>query len=187
MRADPPSDPNAEQPVDFADDGGCFGCSAANPAGLQLRFRRRGETILADCRVADRFHGAPGIAHGGIVAALLDEVSCAAAHFTGGGTLVVTGELSVRYHRPCPVEVPLTLTARIVDASHRRYLVIEAEVGRDGDVLARSTGKFFYNDGGRTTPVTPPTDHRCGGRPAARATRSAARADRCVRRSASYG
>jgi uncharacterized protein (TIGR00369 family) len=126
----------------FPDDGGCFGCSPSNPIGLRLTFRRAGDAVASTHTIRDDFHGAPGIAHGGIVATLLDEVSCAAVHFLRG-SYVVTGELSVRYHAPCPVGRPLTLTARPVAQTHPRYLVVEAEV-HDGDVLvARSTGKFF--------------------------------------------
>ncbi len=127
----------------FEPDGGCFGCSASNPAGLQLTFRRRGDVVWTPYTIPDRFHGAPGIAHGGIVAALLDEVSCAAVAFVAG-SFVVTGELSVRYERPCPVASPLELSARITSRAHPRYAVVEGEVRRDGVVLARSTGRFFY-------------------------------------------
>ena len=132
-----------DQYLTFADDGGCFGCSAANPHGLQLRFRRQGDLVLAEHTLADRFHGAPGIAHGGIVATLLDEISCAAAAFTRD-CRVVTGELSVRYRRPCPVQIPLRLSARVVGDDHARYLVVEGEVRCGEEVVAQSTGKFFF-------------------------------------------
>jgi acyl-coenzyme A thioesterase PaaI-like protein len=131
----------------FPEDGGCFGCSPSNAAGLALRFRRDGMRIRAVTRIADRFHGAPGIAHGGIVATLLDETSCAAAVFVGD-RFVVTGELVVRYQAPVPVEVPLDLDAEIVGQTHPRYAEIAACVRRDGVVLARSTGKFFYRERG---------------------------------------
>lgn len=140
-----------DEPLSFPDDGGCFGCSPRNPAGLSLRFHRRGAVVVADCRVAEHFHGAPGIAHGGIVATLLDEISCAAAFFTRGQR-VVTGELSVRYRRPCPVAVPLRLSARVSDAQHPRYLVIAAEVRAGEEVLAQSTGKFFFATNAVTAP-----------------------------------
>lgn len=128
--------------ITFPADGGCFGCSSANPSGLQLRFRRRGDEIRSTVTVADRFHGAPGVAHGGIVATLLDEVSCAAAVFLRDRH-VVTGELTVRYARPCPVETPLELGARVVEET-ARWFVIEGQVRRDDELLARSTGKFFF-------------------------------------------
>ena len=123
-------------------DGGCFGCSKSNPDGLQLRFFRDGDEVTAAYTVPDRFHGAPGIAHGGIVATILDEFSCAAA-VSLAGTRVVTGELQVRYEKPCPVEREFRVRARILGAEHARYLVIEAEISIDGERLVRSTGKFF--------------------------------------------
>jgi len=132
---------NEDAALSFPSDGGCFGCSASNPAGLRLTFTRRGDSVRVRHTIADHFHGAPGIAHGGIVATLLDEVSCAAMFFVRG-QMVVTGELSVRYERPCPVGRPLELEAHVT-REHPRYLVVEAEVRDDGQVLARSHGKFF--------------------------------------------
>ena len=141
-------------------DGGCFGCSKSNPHGLQLRFFRRGAEgsdsarIVGTCRVPDRFHGAPGITHGGIVATILDEFSCAAAVFIAG-VRVVTGELSVRYERPCPVECDIEVRSRITDDSHSRYLVIEAEMFVEGKRVVVSTGKFFRQPAESAAVVTP--------------------------------
>ena len=147
-----PMSPIAEHvEVVFPDDGGCFGCSPSNPRGLALRFRRVGQDIHVGYTIPDGFHGAPGIAHGGIVAALLDEVSCALVALVLDQR-VVTGELTVRYERPVPVEVPLELVARATSRQHARYVVIEAEVRRDGERLARSTGKFFYQERRHTAP-----------------------------------
>jgi acyl-coenzyme A thioesterase PaaI-like protein len=127
----------------FPTDGGCFGCSDRNDSGLKLVFRRKGDELHSDYVIDDRFHGAPGVAHGGIVASILDEISCAAVFFLRGPH-VVTGELTVRYSKPCPVEIPLIFHARIVDETHARYAVVEAEARRDEIVLAHSTGRFFY-------------------------------------------
>lgn len=123
-------------------DGGCFGCSKSNPDGLHLRFFRDGDEVTGTCTVPDKFHGAPGIVHGGIVATILDEFSCAAA-VALAGSRVVTGELQVRYERPCPVERPLAVKARIVSTEHPRYIVIDSELHLDGECVVRSTGKFF--------------------------------------------
>ena len=77
------------------------------------------------------------------MATLLDEVSCAVAALVLDQR-VVTGELSVRYEQPVPVEVPLVVVARAASQSHPRYVVVESEVRRDGARLTRGTGKFFY-------------------------------------------
>jgi acyl-coenzyme A thioesterase PaaI-like protein len=129
----------------FPEDGGCFGCSPSNATGMQLRFRREGMRVASRYRIPDRFHGAPGVAHGGIVAAILDEVSCAAAVFVDD-RYVVTGELVVRYHRPVPVDAPIELDAEIVSRAHPRYVEIEARVRQGELLLARSLGKFFYQE-----------------------------------------
>jgi acyl-coenzyme A thioesterase PaaI-like protein len=131
--------------LSFPEDGGCFGCSPTNDSGLQLRFRREGTRVLAPYRIPDRFHGAPGIAHGGIVAAILDEISCAAAVFVAD-QFVVTGELVIRYEAPVPVETPLELEAEITSQAHARYAEITATIRRGDTRLARSIGKFFYQE-----------------------------------------
>ncbi len=110
-----------------------------------MRFRRRGERVHARYTLGDRFHGAPHTAHGGIVATMLDEVSCAAVVFVADRH-VVTGELTVRYERPCPTEIPLELVAAISDRSHAKYWVVEAEIHAGGERVARSTGRFFLRD-----------------------------------------
>lgn len=140
-RADRQADARAELKFTFPDHG-CFGCSAKNADGLHLRFFRHGREVRGSYRIAERFHGAPGLAHGGIVATILDEFSCAAAVFLTGKR-VMTGELTVRYESPCPVEQDIDIAARITGRDHPRYLLIEAEIHRGGQRLAISTGKFF--------------------------------------------
>jgi acyl-coenzyme A thioesterase PaaI-like protein len=135
----------------FPPETGCFGCSTHNAAGLQLAFRRRDGAIFTPYTIPDRFHGAPGVAHGGIVASIFDEISCAAVFFSRGRH-VVTGELNVRYHKPCPVETSVEFESRIVDETHQRYAVVDARALKDGVLLARSSGKFFYVERATSSP-----------------------------------
>lgn len=127
----------------FPIDAGCFGCSPTSDAGLRLSFERSGDEILSRYTIPDRFHGAPNVAHGGIVATIFDEVSCATVFFLTQSA-VVTGELTVRYMKPCPVEQEVLIRGRIADRSHEKYAVVEADLLCDGRLHARSTGKFFY-------------------------------------------
>jgi acyl-coenzyme A thioesterase PaaI-like protein len=131
--------------LSFPQDGGCFGCSPSRDDGLRMRFRRRGERVHSQYTLSDRFHGAPQTAHGGIVATMLDEISCVAVVFVHD-RYVVTGELTVRYERPCPTETPLELVAEVRDRSHAKYWIVEAELHAGGERLARSTGRFFLRD-----------------------------------------
>ncbi len=110
--------------------------------GLRMRFWRRGDRIVSEHTIPDAYHGPPGMAHGGIVATLFDEISCAAAAWVFGW-FVFTGELTVRYQRPVPVETPLQWEAHVTSSAHPRYLVVEATVQCAGKQLARSTSKIF--------------------------------------------
>jgi len=90
-----------------------------------------------------QYSGPPGAAHGGIVAAYLDEV-LAAAVVRAAGRTAVTGELTVRYVKPVPVETPIIGKGSLV-ADHGRYVDVEGrleELGT-GAVLATARARFF--------------------------------------------
>ncbi|HEV8441403.1 MAG TPA: PaaI family thioesterase [Methylomirabilota bacterium] len=121
----------------------CFGCGPHHEIGLRVRcFRSDGE-VLSPIIIPLRFEGPPGAAHGGIVAAYLDEVLAAAA-LNHGGRTHITGELTVRYVKPTPVERPLLGHGRAIrDAG--RFLELEGALEdlATREVMARATGRFF--------------------------------------------
>jgi len=121
----------------------CFGCGPGHDIGLRVRcFRGDGE-VLSPIIVPARYAGPPGAAHGGIVAAYLDEVLAGAA-LAHGGIIYVTGELSVRYVKPTPVERALLGRGHTTrDAG--RYLDVEGtlEDFETREIVARATGRFF--------------------------------------------
>lgn len=121
----------------------CFGCGPEHTSGLRVRcFGADGE-VLSPIIVPGRYAGPPGAAHGGIVAAYLDEVLAAAAvHHTG--RVHVTGELAVRYVKPTPVERPLLGRARAT-RNAGRYVELRGTLEdlETRTILARATGRFF--------------------------------------------
>jgi acyl-coenzyme A thioesterase PaaI-like protein len=121
----------------------CFGCGPTHEIGLRVRcFRGAGE-VLSPIVVPWRYEGPPGAVHGGIVAAYLDEVLAGAAvHHTD--RLYVTGELSVRYVKPTPVERPLLGRGRATRATPR-YIDVEATLEdlETREIVARAKGRFF--------------------------------------------
>jgi acyl-coenzyme A thioesterase PaaI-like protein len=132
----------------------CFGCGPRHEIGLRIRcFRGDGE-VLSPIIVPARYAGPPGAAHGGIVAAYLDEVLAGAA-LGHTGRAYVTGELSVRYVKPTPVERPLLGRGRARHGA-ARYLELEGTLEdlATGEVTARATGRFFPipAEGGRSRP-----------------------------------
>ena len=124
----------------------CFGCGPAHPAGLRVRcFRTKAgpDDVVSPIVIPRQYEGPPGAAHGGIVAAYLDEVlGGAIAGATGRGS--VTGELTVRYVKPVPTETPILGHGRVVQ-DHGRYVDVEArlEALESGTLLATARGRFF--------------------------------------------
>jgi acyl-coenzyme A thioesterase PaaI-like protein len=95
-----------------------------NPTGVELDVRFEGEEVVADVVLRRAFEGAPGRAHGGIVAAAFDDVTGFVIGFLRAPAF--TGELTVRYLAPVPVEEPLVMRARL-DGRERRKLFISAD------------------------------------------------------------
>ena len=138
--------------LSFPADGGCFGCSPSNPAGLQLRFRRRGERDRRRAARSPTGSTAPRASRTAASSRPSSTRSPAPRWTSLTDRRVMTGELTVRYERPCPVEAPLEIVAAISDRAHPRYWVVEAEIHHEGVRLARSSGKFFLRD---AAPVAP--------------------------------
>lgn len=122
----------------------CFGCGAAHPSGLRVRCFKVDGGVVSPILIDRRWEGPPGATHGGIVAAYLDEV-LAGAVVRGTGRLAVTGELTVRYVRPVPLETPLLGRAHLV-ADRGRYADVEGRIEdlATGDVLATARGRFVF-------------------------------------------
>lgn len=89
----------------------CFVCGRENPVGLKLQFYEEPEAnqVRADIVIPDEYQGYPGVAHGGIVSTILDEISGRAAMMEEAGQrLLVTLRMTVRFRRPTPTESSLT-------------------------------------------------------------------------------
>jgi len=110
-----------------------------NPTSVDIEVRFEGDEVVAQVVLRKVFEGAPGRAHGGIVAAAFDDVT----GFVIGSLRepAFTGELSVRYVAPVPVEKVLEMRARL-ESRERRKLFITAEA-RDGDQIV-ATCKATY-------------------------------------------
>ena len=124
----------------FADS---FVSGNANPLGLGASLRRDGDVAVMDVTLGKAFEGAPGRAHGGVVAALLDETMglVLAIH----GKLAFTAQLDITYHAPTPVDEPLSARAWLARGSHRK-LFIEASVSASGVEVVTAKALFIAVD-----------------------------------------
>jgi acyl-coenzyme A thioesterase PaaI-like protein len=115
----------------------------ASPWGLDLTVRREGDDVVALLTLRSAHEGAPGRSHGGIVAALFDDVY--------GFVLAIhaqpafTGELSVRYRAATPIGRELECRVRMTGREGRKILMT-GEL-RDGEqLLVTSTATFIAID-----------------------------------------
>ena len=119
-------------------DPACWGCGD-NPTGLRLPApAAEGLTEYeAYFSFDERHQGGPGIAHGGLVSAALDEACGLLA--TWYAFPAVTARMFVRFRRPVPINTELLLRARIDDARGRRIRTTGAIV--DGDEPLAKRGR----------------------------------------------
>jgi len=111
----------------------------SNPTSIDLEVRYDNDEVVARVVLRRAFEGAPGRAHGGIVAAAFDDVT----GFVIGMLQepAFTGELTVRYLAPVPVDEPLEMRARL-DGRERRKLFISGEA-RAGDSIVATCHAIY--------------------------------------------
>jgi uncharacterized protein (TIGR00369 family) len=129
--------------LNVREDHHCFGCGRQNPHGLQLTFYS-GENgaIWAPWTPDQRHEGYTGMAHGGVIAAVLDEVMAWTVY--SRQIWAVTGKINISYRKPVEIGVPTRAIGRIV-ADRGRVIEMAAELRREaGDqLLAEATATFI--------------------------------------------
>ncbi|HET9772820.1 MAG TPA: PaaI family thioesterase [Acidimicrobiia bacterium] len=118
----------------------CIVSGAANPMGLGMSLWRDGDEALARVRLGHAFEGAPGRAHGGIVASIFDDVM--GIVLTIHSTPAFTARLTVSYLAPAPIGVELEFRARLTSREGRK-LCMAAEATHKGTLIAEAEGVFI--------------------------------------------
>jgi acyl-coenzyme A thioesterase PaaI-like protein len=121
----------------------CFICGLENPVGLHLHIYETQPGVIETSYTAPaHFQGYPGVLHGGIVAAILDEIS-GRAHM-GPPThprFMFTGKLEIKYRKNVPVGKPLKIVGK---AGRLRAHSAEGWAGiydaETGELLAEAVG-----------------------------------------------
>jgi acyl-coenzyme A thioesterase PaaI-like protein len=130
---DPDLDPMSDRAV----------AGSANPTSVHFETRREGEDTVADVWFGPAFVGAPGRVHGGMVAAVFDDVTgFVLADVREPG---FTGRLVVNYRAPVPIETAIEFRARRRSREGRK-LFVEGEAKLGGRVLATAEALFVLVD-----------------------------------------
>ena len=117
----------------------CFVCGLESPVGLKLRFDDNGaDETYATYTVPAEYEGFPGVTHGGIVAAMLDEIGGRVPMAKDHTRFMMTARLTVRYRKPVPTETELQIVARITkDRGRVAEAVAEIHLP-DGSIAAEA-------------------------------------------------
>ena len=126
----------------------CFACGTLNSNGLGLLLHVEPGRSWTELELDRRFEGWDGIAHGGIVCTILDEVMAWA--LVGEDNWGVTARISVEFKKPVPVGTLLRADGWIT-RSRRRIVDTEARIvdSSTGVGLATATGVYVAADAAR--------------------------------------
>lgn len=121
----------------------CLGCGADHPGGLHLRVvAGEGLRTYGELTVSEFHQGAPGLAHGGIIATAMDEMM---------GSLqillrvpAVTATLETSFRRPVPVGSLLFIEAEVTGHLGRKvFASARARLDDAGGPIAVSASSVF--------------------------------------------
>jgi acyl-coenzyme A thioesterase PaaI-like protein len=118
----------------------CFICGRQSPVGLKMTFYDTGPgEVTAEHVVPDIYQGYPGVVHGGITAAMLDETAGRSV-MTQGDDLrfFMTLKLEIKYRRSVPTETPLKIIGRLKTLRGRRATCHGEIQLPDGSVAAEA-------------------------------------------------
>jgi uncharacterized protein (TIGR00369 family) len=126
----------------------CFACGSLNTTGMQLALHVEPGRSWVELALEPRFQGWDGIAHGGILCTILDEVMAWA--LVGQDSWGLTARLAVDFKRPVTVGQALRAEGQVT-RSRRRLVETSGQVldRASGDVLATATGLYVAADEAR--------------------------------------
>lgn len=122
----------------------CLGCGPQNPHGFQIDVRSTDSGVHLRHVFDSRHVGAPGIAHGGAVAAVLDDLFGFLLFKAGGPA--VTRQLTVDYLAPVLLGVPYNFNAAIDNLDGRKLHVSAVVADPSGATVATASALFIMVD-----------------------------------------
>ncbi len=124
----------AESSLHYSGNRLAFGRGQDNPIGLKLAFTWDGRTARAEFTPTEYHQGWPGVVHGGITLALLDEAAGSAVSFAGLNC--VSARIQVKLKHPAMVGVPLIVSASVKEIRRSVVITDTYVCDRDGKEIA---------------------------------------------------
>jgi acyl-coenzyme A thioesterase PaaI-like protein len=118
----------------------CFACGTLNEHGLHLELHMEPGRSWTELSLDPRFEGWDGIAHGGIVCTILDEVMAWA--LVAEDSWGVTARLSVAFRKPVIIGQPIRAEGWVARSRGRLSETAARIVDADGVVLATAEATY---------------------------------------------
>jgi acyl-coenzyme A thioesterase PaaI-like protein len=115
----------------------------SNPMGLGAYLTRDGDQAVMQVTLGKSFEGAAGRAHGGILAALIDETMGLAVSMNG--QMALTGRLEITYRGPAPIGVEIVSRAW-VEGREGRKITVRGRIAAGEATVLEATGLFIAVD-----------------------------------------
>ena len=121
----------------------CFACGVDNKRGLGLKFITEDNMVVCRFSLDEDFNGWPGVAHGGIVATVLDEAAYYAISLDDNWGQGLTINMNLDYKLPTPVNEPLLLQGW-VEKNRRNILYCQTRLFRETDMKLLAQAEVSY-------------------------------------------
>jgi acyl-coenzyme A thioesterase PaaI-like protein len=130
--------PQDGQSVDHYPD--CVVSGPANPLGIAARAWRDKDEAVVKVTLGSAFEGAPGRAHGGVVAALFDDTMGFVLSILQ--TPAFTARLNISYLAPTPINSEIEIRAKVTNIDGRK-ISMQAKARHQEKVVAEADALFI--------------------------------------------
>lgn len=122
----------------------CLICGLDNPYGVKAQFyNMEDDSVMSVFRFHENHQSYPLRVHGGMIAAMLDELGLRACWTKNQDVWGVTMSLEVKYRKPVPYDVDLIAKGKVIKETER-FLQTNAEIfDRKGNLLANATINYL--------------------------------------------
>lgn len=119
----------------------CFVCGVSNEDGLHLKIEKGDDKAILKCIIEPTYQSFRGIAHGGIISLLIDEVLWYAFYFQG--IIAVTRKLEITFKKPLQIGEEVVCQGWVTKKLREELFEGQAKIeDRDGKIIAFAKGNF---------------------------------------------
>ena len=141
----------------------CFICGMDNPIGLRAPFYNMEDgSVMTRFPYREEHQSFPGRVHGGLIAAMHDELGLRAVWAEQGEDVMgVTMELRVQYRRPVPYAEELIGVGRVSRCTERFATIETGVYDVSGNLLSNAEMKYLLQPASKIASVADPHEEMC--------------------------